>query len=433
MRDEVIQWFDKEKGINTAVLELVGISESSEGDILFPYGEGVYKSRSGVPDGRRHFSFTAGASLLPFNSGDAVRPTVFICEGETDTLRLKQEYLDNPDIGVVGLPGVTSWKSDWRKYFADAKSIYVVLDNDDDYSVRATVDKAWSKIRVDLPKARRIRLPSGTKDICEFFKSYSFDDWSTLINRRHSLRYNALDLLNPPPPPDWVVDKLIAKGDIVLLIGEPGAGKSWLTMDLAIKLVNNQPTWLGHRLANIERARILYIDEENPVDVIYTRLSKLGLKPSKMPFIRYLHNEGIRLDSAGDEILEEALAFQPDLIVIDSLTRVHTIDENSAGAMAKLFNDSLKPLARSTGAATILLHHAGKGDGSGYKRARGSGDITASVDTAIDCRALQPGVLGAHVYKSRRGLIEDPIIMQIHDYDDTTTVIREVAELSPMI
>jgi hypothetical protein len=35
--------------------------------------------------------------------------------------------------------------------------------------------------------------------------------------------------------------------------------------------------------------------------------------------------------------------YNPVLIVLDSLTRLHTDDENAAGAMSKLYNDGIKP------------------------------------------------------------------------------------------
>ena len=51
--------------------------------------------------------------------------------------------------------------------------------------------------------------------------------------------------------------------------------------------------------------------------------------------LRFLSNQAIRLDRNPDEFLEEALDYNPTLIVLDSLTRLHTEDENAAGAMSK--------------------------------------------------------------------------------------------------
>lgn len=78
------------------------------------------------------------------------------------------------------------------------------------------------------------------------------------------------------------------------------------------------------------------------------------------------------------------------LIALDSLTRIHTQDENAAGAMSALHNDGIKPLARDTGAAVIIIHHTNKGQGSAYTRARGSTDIVYAMDAGIDVRPSEP-------------------------------------------
>src|SRR6266704_2948182 len=151
-------------------------------------------------------------------------------------------------------------------------------------------------------------------------------------------------------------------------------------MALALAIANDGERFLGHVVR--EHGRVLYVDEENPEDLIYDRFRKLGLNMSSARNIRYLNNVGIRLDKSDADVLaEEAMDFEPALVVLDSLTRFHTEDENHAGAMAGLFHNAIKPLARETGAAVVLIHHANKTESnSSFRRSRGSGDITASVD-----------------------------------------------------
>jgi AAA domain-containing protein len=84
------------------------------------------------------------------------------------------------------------------------------------------------------------------------------------------------------------------------------------------------------------------------------------------------------------------LDYNPTLIVLDSLTRIHTQDENAVGAMSALYNDGIKPLARETGAAVVLIHHTNKGQRSSYTRARGSSDIVYAMDGGIDARQVEP-------------------------------------------
>jgi len=197
-------------------------------------------------------------------------------------------------------------------------------------------------------------------------------------------------------------------------MGDPNLGKSWLTMDLALAIAQGNRDWIGRTV--FEKGRVLYIDEENPEDLIYDRLIKLGMTRDDAKNIRYINNAGIRLDRNVDELIDEALEFDPVLIVIDAMRRIHTGDENSAGEMNKLFNDSIKPLARDTGAAVLMIHHANKSDtNSSFKRTAGSGDIGAGVDWGFDVRGVGIGTLSLAVYKSRRKPVGDVITVQIQD------------------
>jgi RecA-family ATPase len=147
--------------------------------------------------------------------------------------------------------------------------------------------------------------------------------------------------------------------------------------------------------------KVLYIDEENPHDVVYHRLRQLGAE--NLDNLRYLHRQGVRLDRNFDKLLDEAIAYEPSMIVLDSLTRFHTRDENNAGEMAKLFNDSINVLCRETGAAVIILHHTNKSDSnSSYVKTRGSSDIGAAVDCGIEARKTGANIFNLVHFKSRR-------------------------------
>lgn len=362
---------------------------------------------------------------------------MFLCEGETDTMRLWQELHDAgklEETDVVGVGGCEAWSANLRQHFDGADAVYACLDNDEDYNVKAQVDRAWLTIRRDLgPKVKRVRLPSGVKDLCEFFKlGNTLDSLRGLIAQPAS-RFKPLNLAeaHKPRPVNWLVEDLIAQGDITMLLGEPGVGKSWLSMSLALAIVQGWETWLGQPLCK-SGGRVLYVDEENPEDDVYRRLCKLGLRDGDASHFRYLHEQGIRLDKDPAGILEEAITFEPTLIVLDSLTRIHTENENDAGAIARLFNDGIKPLARQTGATVIVLHHANKGnEGSTYKRARGSGDITAAIDTALDVRQDAPGFLTVLHAKTRRRLPHSAIHVRLNDTPDGLLKVETNVEAPP--
>jgi archaellum biogenesis ATPase FlaH len=389
-------WFENERGIKGETLEAFGVESTSDEWIRLPYTTG---DRTRKMVGQREFRFTKGAKVSLFRPQQIVDESyAVLCEGETDTMRLWQEGVKS----VYGLPGFNAFSDDVLAPLQKYERVFIVLDNDSDYNVRTTVDGAWGRLRGILgSKARRITLPTDVKDICEFFDSYTLDTFRDITSQSlaGNFHYKALDLSIPPPEYEWLVKGLICKGDTSLIVGEPNVGKSWISLSLAVAMADNRNTWVGHEVTN--HGRVLYIDEENPHDVVYHRLKQLGA--TNLDNLRYLHRQGVRLDRNFDKLLDEAITYEPSMIVLDSLTRFHTKDENNAGEMASLFNDSINVLCRETGAAVIILHHTNKSDStSSYVRTRGSSDIGAAVDCGIEARKTGPNKFNLVHFKSRR-------------------------------
>jgi RecA-family ATPase len=226
-----------------------------------------------------------------------------------------------------------------------------------------------------------------------------------------------------------MVDGLFCRNDVHLLIGEPNIGKSWITMALTVAIADRHPEFLGRAIR--EYGRILYIDEENPADLVYDRFRKLGLTKEGARNVRYFSNLNLRLDKAdGEGLLDEAFEWEPSLVVLDALARFHTDDENHAGAMAALFYNAIKPLARETGAAVVLIHHASKTDSnSSYKRSRGSGDIVASPDAGFDLRATGINSLVMAPFKSRRVRLGEEIYISIDDKPDGRVAVENTVHI----
>lgn len=420
------EWFLEERGIKQSTLDAFGIRFVGD-EVVIPYPTGE-KYRYYDENGKRQFRFTKGMKPSLFGPRPPEDAAVlFLCEGETDTMRLWQELLDENGVkveaGVLGIGGVDTWRKlpEYEKNgLMSFANIFLILDNDPDYNVKNHVDKAAMDIRREfgVHRVKRIHLPDDVKDICEFFEAgYSLDSLRLLARKHSSVsRFKPLDLAADPPPVKWLLDGLIALGDVTLFSGPSGVGKSWITMGLSQAVADGWETFLNRAL--LQHGRVLVVDEENPEDVVYERMiSKLGLKNKHN--LRYIWNNGVRLDKNPDLLLEEILDWQPVFVVLDSLTRIHSQEENSAGDMAPLLNDCIRPLARETGAAVVLIHHHDKA-GTGP---RGSGDILASVDGAIDAYGIPgTGSMRLKLTKSRRRLGDREIEVRIHDEQDRTTL-----------
>jgi len=194
---------------------------------------------------------------------------------------------------------------------------------------------------------------------------------------------------------DWVVEGMIPAGSVVLWAGESGSYKTWLSLWLA-KAVSEGGDFLGRKTVQRE---VLYLDRENPLQLIRDRCSLLGIQSSNKAFRVWGGWESEQPPMIGDRrLLEFARTIKP-IIVVDSFIRFHAADENSATEMGRVMGE-VRALANA-GAVVSLQHHKPKAEGALF---RGSSDIKAGVDVAfaISCDKGEKSVT-LQCFKNRFG------------------------------
>ena len=340
------------------------------------------------------------AGQLPFLPPDfEPGDHVIVFEGETDTLAAWQAAPEEARKSMLGISGVNAFgpkgipPEGIERLFGSAKKVFFVFDNDDPYENPDAVDsveKGWAQIRALLGrKARRVKLPQGPNDAAEFFQRFDWAAFSVLLKRANEpvRNYPRLDLSKEAPPTDWLVEDLLVRSEAVVLAGDGGVGKSFFTMDLALNVAGGLGTFLDLPLKR--SGRVLYVDEENSRDLVLQRLNALaaakwgmgeGIPAKVQDNLEYLWYAGVDLLGEPEKLLEEAVELEPELVVIDSLSRVSLGgEENSNPDMTKLMRAGVIPIARETGAAVVLVHHTAK-DGSTM---RGATAIRNSADQVI--------------------------------------------------
>ena len=131
----------------------------------------------------------------------------------------------------------------------------------------------------------------------------------------------------------------LVPGSIVLLGGEPGIGKSTLSLQTML---------------NMPEKRILYVSGEESAHQLKMRAERLG--GSNDNFLLLTENS---LETIFDHIKE----VQPELIVIDSIQTISTEDvESSAGSIAQVREcaSALLRFAKTSGVPVILIGHITK-------------------------------------------------------------------------
>lgn len=328
------------------------------------------------------------------NAEDQTR-WIWITEGEKDADAIRAAGGLATTMG-----GVNDWRQEFSEYFRD-RNVLVCMDKDQpgrDCACNVVLD-----LQNVAAKVRMVEASEG-KDAYDHIVRHGLglEDFSA------PRLFDRLDLRKPIVEPPSLWRGYVFVGDLVLAAGAPKLGKSWLTMALAVIMANGGGWLLGQE---VKAGRVLYFDEENPPDVIQRRMRSLGLTDQGLEHMFIVSNGGLRIDKHPELLTQQALMFQADLIVIDSLARVHAKDENSFSEMSEILNGVLRKLSRESGAAVMFIHHHDKA-GNGP---RGSSDIEAAVDTILNVRGNPGDGEFSLSMKGRRRRSERPVTVQIVD------------------
>ncbi|MHB8978782.1 MAG: helicase RepA family protein [Trichloromonadaceae bacterium] len=204
-----------------------------------------------------------------------------------------------------------------------------------------------------------------------------------------------------PPPLDFVLPGLLA-GTVGALVAAGGTSKSAWALQAATTIAGG-PDLLG--LGNIDRAwrlstgRVAYVAAEDPELLLHHRMHGLGAMLSAVQRaeirerLEILPVNGLLLDVIESELWKNWLykiAEGARLLVIDTLRRVHQLDENESGAMARLVG-LLESICHQTGATVLFIHHANKAGATTGEAAatRGSSVLTDNARLQLNLVTMQ--------------------------------------------
>lgn len=172
-----------------------------------------------------------------------------------------------------------------------------------------------------------------------------------------SAAYLDFDFEAPLEPPDYLVDRMFERQTVNLMSADTGAGKSILAQSLTVAAARDEQ-WLG-REVSVERT--LYIDEENPLSVVFGRLRALGMENGDRDRLRYANRQGVTLGEAewNQWLRREAAAHEADLVIVDTASAATAADLIDNGEVAQLYK-GLRPIASELNLAILLIHHERK-------------------------------------------------------------------------
>lgn len=197
----------------------------------------------------------------------------------------------------------------------------------------------------------------------------------------------------PPDASDAIPGGLLSEGDIGIIGASSGTGKTWLGAELSYSLASASPLFDAFPITR--PCKVMVIDEESSTWLLRRRWLKIlkGHNIEPETFVEhYWSNLKVYVDNGfsfdDDKSLEalyvEAMLFQPDVVMFDTLARVHRRSENDNSEIAKLFEDRIKPFKRELGCSVFFMHHLRKAakdaPNDPASMLRGASDLKGQLD-----------------------------------------------------
>jgi hypothetical protein len=189
----------------------------------------------------------------------------------------------------------------------------------------------------------------------------------------------------PLPEAQWLVEPFFELDSQVVLWGEPGCGKSFLALSWAMAIATGEP-WLGEY--PVRQGKVLYCAGEGGRGMRRRgAAAQLEYGYGDIPNLNFLTvAPRLRDPKVLASFMKLIKREQPQFVVIDTLARSMSGDENSAEHMGEWLQ-AAGMIQQETKACVMTLHHTAKNIKKGGKPSeRGSGALRGALDTSIMVR-----------------------------------------------
>jgi RecA-family ATPase len=185
-----------------------------------------------------------------------------------------------------------------------------------------------------------------------------------------------------PQPREWVVDGWMPKGEVTLLYGDGGVGKSLIAMQFATCAATNRP-WLGQ---NTRPSRVMGFFCEDGEDELFRRQADinkaLGVEFADLTDLRLISRKhfdntfalwdrqtgALKLQPVWHQLVTAAKAFRADVLIVDTIADVFAGSEIDRAQVSAFVKSCLGRMAQEIGGSVLALGHpslSGKSSGSG--------------------------------------------------------------------
>ena len=265
-----------------------------------------------------------------------------------------------------------------------------------------------------IPGGQGERIDQETGEVQRYDLSSTAQQQMAQIHKRLQITdWGVEQYQGEAPEIDWLVENIIPTAVPMLLAAIGGLGKSFIALDLAIKVAAGDETFhqfsaLGGRV--IKHGKVVFLTAEDSRSSVHRRLNaiaddevrerarnKLYVVPlpdagGAQPFIRETLN-GLEITESYLLIREQLMQLgEVRLVIIDPLQAFVHADITSNPAAAQFWWASVAELCSSVGATVMVLHHMRKEGSFTIKKAMQAREAIRGTTALVDGARLVYGL-----------------------------------------
>jgi hypothetical protein len=337
-----------------------------------------------------------GIALVPYRLTQLITSNqVWIVEGEKDVHSLERIGL----AATTNPGGAGKWKSEFSKYFRANQHVIILPDNDE--VGRGHAQTIASSLLGMVASVKVVHLPGvpekgdvtdwlnagGTRDELDGLSAACPEFVQRSVESRSSPLVTVKLSDVPPVEVRWVWQNRIASGKLCLLIGDPGNGKSTLSLDIASR-ISKGAAWPDGGFAPVGSILILSA-EDGVADTIRPRVDLQGGNPESVHVVQgikcqnseRLFNLALDLEHLEGKVVDMK---NVRLLIIDPLSAYLGEKDSYKDSEIRTVLAPLAAVAERHGIAVVGICHMNKdGQRRALYRALGSIAFVAAARTVF--------------------------------------------------